>query len=287
MINQKTIRTNRAGKINILGSWIPNIVLLIFSITCIYPVFWLAYSALKTKSEFYKDPIGLPASMNFGNITYVFEKSKLLTWLWNSFFNSFVALFFILLIGFVLGYFLSRFKFTTRNVIYVYLLFGIVVPIHALMIPIYIVFQRIGLTDHWFTLVLPYTAFGLPLAVFLIESYVSSVPREMEEAAAIDGSSFSRTLFKIILPMCMPILFAVGIIQFFWCWNEFAFSLILISDQNLVTVPVGMTLFKGQFVTDYPKMISITLLSLLPVMVLYFSFSKQIINGMVTGAVKG
>lgn len=284
MVHTKKTKRSPAS---ILGSAIPNILLMIFSITCIFPAVWLFYSALKTKSQFYQDSIGLPKEITLDNFSYVFSRSNLIRWLGNSFLNSTLALFFILLFSFIIGYFLSRYRFKGRNLLYVYFLFGIIIPIHALMIPVYILFNKLGITNHWFTLILPYTAFGLPLAVFLIESYVSSVPREMEEAAAIDGSSFSRTLFGIILPMCVPILITVGIIQFFWCWNEFSFSLILINDPELVTVPVGMTLFKGQFVTDYPKMIAITLLSLAPVMILYFCFSKQIINGMITGAVKG
>ena len=161
------------------------------------------------------------------------------------------------------------------------------VPVHALMVPMYVLFTKTGMTDQWFTLILPYTALSLPIAVFLVESFVYSVPVEVEEAAAIDGSSFHRTLFSIIMPMCKPILVTVGIIQFFYVWNEFTFALILINSEQLMTVPVGITLFKGQFTTDYPKMMTAMLVAILPAVILYFSFSKQIIKGMVAGAVKG
>ena len=116
---------------------------------------------------------------------------------------------------------------------------------------------------------------------------MKSIPLEVEEAAAIDGSSLHRTLFSIILPMCKPILVTVGIIQFFYVWNEFTFSLILIDSEKWMTVPMGITLFKGQFTTDYPKMMTAMLIAILPAVVLYFSFSKQIIKGMIAGAVKG
>lgn len=138
-----------------------------------------------------------------------------------------------------------------------------------------------------YTLLFPYVAFGLPIAVFLVESYMHNIPKEIEEAAAIDGSSFNRTLFSIVLPMCKPILVTVGIIQFFSVWNEFTFALILISKEALKTVPVGLTIFKGQYATDYPRMMTAMLISILPAVALYFAFSKQIIKGMVAGAVKG
>ena len=161
------------------------------------------------------------------------------------------------------------------------------VPIHALMVPMYVLFTKTGLGDSWYTLIFPYTAFGIPISVFLVESYVKNIPKELEEAAAIDGSSFSKTLFSIILPVCRPVLATIGIIQFFALWNEFTFSLILISKETLKTVSVGLTLFKGQYSTDYPRMMTAMLLAILPAIIIYASFSKQIMKGMVAGAVKG
>ena len=108
-----------------------------------------------------------------------------------------------------------------------------------------------------------------------------------EEAAAIDGSSFSQTLWQIIFPICRPILTTVGIIQVFGCWNEFSFALVLIKDVSLQTVPLALTQFKGQFASDYPKQMAAMLITMAPVVILYFIFSKEIIKGMVSGAVKG
>ncbi len=266
---------------------IPNAVLMLFSVTCIFPAVWLFYSSLKEKSEFYKSPLALPESLNFSHYISILTKSNILIWMGNTIRNSVLSLVFILLIGFVSGYFLSRYKFRGRNLIYNYFLLGMLVPVHALIVPMYVLFTKAGLTDNWFTLILPYTALGLPIAVFLVESYVKSIPSEVEEAAAIDGSSLNRTLFSIILPICKPILVTVGIIQFFYAWNEFTFALILTDSEKWMPVPVGITLFKGQFSTDYPKMMTAMIIAILPAMVIYFVFSKQIIKGMVAGAVKG
>lgn len=267
--------------------FIPNAILMIFSITCIFPAVWLFYSSLKGKAEFYNNPIALPTQPSFQHYTDIFTKSKILTWMGNTVRNSVISLIFIILIGFVVGYFISRYRFRGRNFLYGYFLLGMLVPVHALMVPMYVLFTKTGMTDQWFTLVLPYTALSLPIAVFLVESFVHSVPVEVEEAAAIDGSSFHRTLFSIIMPMCKPILVTVGIIQFFYVWNEFTFALILINSEQLMTIPVGITLFKGQYTTDYPKMMTAMLVAIMPAVILYFSFSKQIIKGMVAGAVKG
>ncbi|GGG61788.1 carbohydrate ABC transporter permease [Paenibacillus radicis (ex Gao et al. 2016)] len=265
----------------------PNLILLVFSISCIFPAVWLFYSSLKGKSEFYANPISLPHSPSVDQYVAIFTKSKILLWMWNTTRNSVLSLLIILVLGFIIGYFLSRFRFKGRNALYNYYLLGMLVPIHALMVPMYVQFTQTGMSDKWFTLILPYAAFGLPIAIFLVDSYVRSIPIEVEEAACIDGCSFHRTLFSIVLPICRPILFTVGIIQFFVVWNEFTFALILNSKDSLMTVPVGITLFKGQFVTDYPKMMASMLIAIFPAMILYFAFSKQIIKGMVAGSVKG
>ncbi|MDO4260742.1 MAG: carbohydrate ABC transporter permease [Eubacteriales bacterium] len=266
---------------------VPNMVLLLFSFTCVFPAIWLIYSSLKEKTEFYKSPVALPENPSIKYYLSVLSESDFLKWLLNSMRTSILSLFFILLIGFTIGYILSRYRFRGRNFVYAYFLIGMLIPVHALMVPMYIMFTRLGLNDQWFTLILPYTALSLPTAVFLVESYVKSIPMEIEEAAALDGCSRLRTIYMIVMPMCRPILITIGIIQFFYIWNEFTFSLILIDSKELMTIPVGLTLFKGQFSTDYPKMMTAMVLAILPTMIIYFIFSKQIIKGMVAGAVKG
>jgi len=164
---------------------------------------------------------------------------------------------------------------------------GMLIPIHSLLVPIYVVFNKTGLGNHWYTLIIPYVAFGFPIAIFLVEGYIKSIPISLEEAAAIDGSSFSRTMFLIMFPICKPILTTIAIIQTFSCWNEFSFALVLIKNQRLQTVPLAMTQFTGQFSSDYPKIMAAMFITMLPIVLFYFVFSKQIIKGMVSGAVKG
>lgn len=270
-----------------VGQVLLNLLLLIFSVSCVFPVIWLFYSSLKNQTEFYSNPIALPSHIDFSNYVSVLTGSKMFLWLRNSCLNTVIALFFIILFGFIIGYFLSRFHFRSKRALSLFFLIGMVIPIHALMVPIYILFNRTGLLNHWFTLIIPYISFNLPIAIFLVESYIHSIPKEMEEAATIDGCGFSRTLFSIIMPMCIPVLVTVGIIQFFACWNEFSFALVLIGKENLMTVPVGLTLFKGQYSVDYPAMMCAMFLSITPAILLYAGFSKQIIKGMVAGAVKG
>lgn len=207
--------------------------------------------------------------------------------MFNSIRTTVLSLFFIVLFGFIVGYILARVNFRGNRLLYVMFLAGMLIPVHSLLVPIYVVFKKVGLNNQWFTLVIPYVAFGLPIAIFLVEAAIKSIPVELEEAANIDGCSFSKTLFQIILPVAKPILVTVAIIQSFACWNEFSFALVLIQNSHLQTVPLAMTMFKGQFASDYPKIMSAMLITMAPIVILYFAFSKQIIKGMVAGAVKG
>lgn len=266
-----------------------NGILILFSASCIFPLVWMFYSSLKQKREFNADIIGLPSNPTLSNYVSILTNVDyhIAESMRNSVVTTVFSLFFIVLFGFIVGYILARIKFKGNRILYLIFLMGMLIPVHSLLVPIYVVFSNAGLNNKWFTLIIPYVAFGLPIAIFLVEGFIKAIPIELEEAAAIDGSSFSRTLFSIILPVAKPILVTVAIIQTFSCWNEFSFALVLIRDIGLQTVPLAMTNFKGQFASDYPKIMAAMLTTMAPIVIMYFAFSKQIIKGMVAGAVKG
>lgn len=266
-----------------------NLVMLVFSLSCIFPLVWMLYSSLKVKREFNADIIGLPANPTLSNFVKVLTNPDyhIGASVLNSFRTTLISVFFIVLFGFMIGYILARVRFKGSRIVWVMLLMGMLIPVHSLLVPIYVVFNKTGLSNRWFTLLIPYIAFGLPIAVFLVQGFVKGIPSALEEAAAIDGCSFSGTMFRIIMPICRPVMVTVAIIQTFSCWNEFSFALVLLKDAKLQTVPLAMTQFTGQFSSDYPKIMAAMLVTMAPIVVLYFAFSKQIIKGMVAGAVKG
>ena len=283
----KKAKTNRPGKL--IGGFFMNLILWIFSLSRIFPIVWMIYSSLKEKRAFNADIIGLPKSPTLVNYIRILSNPDyhLAQSMWNSLRTTVLSIILIIAFSCIVGYILARVRFKLNRVLYIMFLMGMLIPIHSLLVPIYVVFRRCGISNHWFTLLLPYVSFGLPMGIFLVEGFVKTVPVDLEEAAAIDGSSFSHTLWNIIFPICRPILVTVAIIQVFSCWNEFSFALVLIKDVGLQTVPLALTQFKGQFASDYPKQMAAMLITMAPIVVLYFAFSKQIINGMVAGAVKG
>ena len=283
----KKSKTNRPGKL--IGGFFMNLVLWIFSLSCIFPLVWMLYSSFKEKRAFNADIIGLPKSPTLINYIRILTNKDyhLGESMWNSVRTTVLSIVLIVLFSYVVGYILARVRFKLNRVLYAMFLMGMLIPVHSLLVPIYVVFRNCGLSNRWFTLLLPYVSFGLPMGIFLVEGYVKGIPVSLEEAAAIDGSTFSKTLFQVILPICKPILVTVAIIQVFSCWNEFSFALVLIKSVGLQTVPLALTQFKGQFASDYPKQMAAMLITMAPIVVLYFAFSKQIIKGMVSGAVKG
>ncbi len=267
---------------NGVTSVILNAIMLLFSLSCIFPLVWMLYSSLKVKREFNKDIISLPTDPTIQNFIDVLTNPDyhIGDSILNSVRTTVISVALIVFFGFIVGYFLARIRFKGSKIIWLMLLMG-------MLIPIYVVFNRTGLSNQWFTLIIPYVAFGMPIAVFLCQSFIKEVPTALEEAASIDGCSFSGTLFKVIMPICKPIMITVAILQTFSCWNEFSFALVLIKDTALQTVPLAMTQFTGQFSSDYPKIMAAMLITMAPIVILYFAFSKQIIKGMVAGAVKG
>ncbi|MBQ7563730.1 MAG: carbohydrate ABC transporter permease [Lachnospiraceae bacterium] len=276
-------------KNGILGV-ILNVLLWVFSLVCIFPLVWMLYSSLKEKREFNASMIALPSDPTLENYAKIFanKDANLLGAMGNSMRTTLLSVVLIVLFSFIVGYILARVNFKLNRVLYVMFLMGMLIPIHSLLVPIYIIFNRTNMANQWYTLLFPYVAFNLPVSLFLVEGYVKGIPSALEEAAAIDGSTFSRTMFSIILPICKPILTTVAIINVFSCWNEFSFALVLISNNKAITtVPLALKNFTGQFSSDYPKMMAAMLITMAPVVILYFIFSKQIIKGMVAGAVKG
>ena len=264
-----------------------NLIFVIFSVTCVFPIIWIFYSSFKTQAEFMQSSVALPKSIDPANYISVFTQTSMPKYILNSARNTLLSVLVIVLVSFLAGYVLSRYRFRGRGLVYNYFIMGMLIPIHALLVPMYIQLNNAGMANRWFTLLFPYIGFGIPLSVMLVESYIESIPRELEEAAAIDGSGSWRTLFQIILPLASPILSTIAIIQFFAVWNEFTFALILVNNDDLRTVPVGLTMFKGAYTVDYPRMMTGIMVTMLPVMILYFIFSRRIIEGMVAGAVKG
>lgn len=266
---------------------ITNALLILFSFTCLMPIIWTMYSSMKTHSEFIMNVMGLPAEWHFGNYIEAFERANMGTQFINSIFNSVISVIIVAILAFIIGYFLSRYRFKGRNTVYLLFAMGMLVPIHGFLVPVFLQFKSLGLQNTRLSLLLPYVAFNLPIGIFLVESFMVNIPLGVEEAATIDGASISRKLFFIVMPMAMPIIATILILTFLNVWNEFPFALVLIDSDALKTIPLGLSNFKSQYTVDYPLLMAALTMASLPVILFYLFFSKNVMEGMTSGAMKG
>ena len=271
-----------------IGTILINLIPVIYALSCVFPIVWLFYTTFKTQNEFVIDVLALPRTLlNVSNYEYVFTQMPVLQTMFNTLRVTVIVLALVLTFAFVNGYFLARTRFKGKGLLSVLYMSNLVIPIHAILVPIYIIFAKISLSNHWYSTIMPLTCMELTTSIFLVRSYVDTIPRELEQSAAVDGSSFSRTMFMIMLPLVRPVLVTCGIISFFHIWNEFPFSLILFNNERDYTLPLMLMRLKGDYFTDYPRIMTSIFVSIIPALAIYSLFSKQIINGMMAGAIKG
>ena len=264
-----------------------NLFLGFFALTALFPLVWMLYNSFKTSPEFAKSIFALPEKLYLQNYADIFKSSRVFVALFNSLFNSVLATVGIIAISFVIAYFLARYRFPGRNLLYAFFLFGLLVPIHGLLVPIFIQFKTLGMLDTRWTLLPPYIAFGLSGSIFLIESYIRSLPTEVEEAAFLDGATTLDLLLKVIFPMCRPIVATTAILSFLSTWNEFAFALVLLNNDAYKTMPLWLNTFQGERTVNYTGLMAALTIASLPVIVVYLVFREKIIQGFIAGAVRG
>lgn len=264
-----------------------NIIIAVLCLSYICPFVWVFYNSLKDKRQFAKDILGFPMSVQFDNYTKIFTDEKFYYALRNSLFNTVISIACVLIMSFTIAYFLSRYRFRGRNLIYMFFLLGMVVPVHALLIPIYIQFTEIGINNRFFTLLIPYITFALPRDIYLFDSYMKGVPKSIEEAAFIDGATRGQLMRQVMFPICKPISATVIILDFITFWNEFPFSLVLVDSSEFRTIPIWLTNYQSQYSINVPGRLATMMLAMAPLIILYLFFNEKMMKGMVAGAVKG
>lgn len=263
------------------------IILLLFAMVNAYPIFWMIMNSFKTGQEFSFDPFGLPNEWVFVNYAEAWVTANIGTYFFNSLFVGIVALLICITVGAFASYFLARFRFKGRNLLYGFFVVGLLVPIHATLVPMFILMQKLGFLNTHLALIFPYVAFNLSITIFLLTSFMSSFPKEIEESAIMDGCGPFRIFWSIILPMSRPAIATAVILNFINNWNEFSFALVLINDKALSTLPLGLANFAGEYTTNYTAQMAGLTLVLIPTILFYLVMEKQIVNGMTQGAVKG
>lgn len=226
--------------------------------------------------------------MAFDNYVDAWTQAKISKYFFNSAYLSVSAAVSAILIAAATAYALARMRFNkSSNAIYQFILIGMLIPGNVLFIAQYILIQKLGLLDTHWALYLPYTAGALPFSVLLIVAFMKAIPSEMEEAAIVDGLGVIRSFLRIILPLTMPALVTVFIINLLGNWNEYLLANFFISKDALKTLPTGMVGFRDAFQTSYPLVFTGVVISVLPILIIYAFLQRTIIEGLTAGSVKG
>jgi len=263
-------------------------VLLAYTVLALFPIFLVVINSFKNKRAIFNDPLALPTPSTFSLVGYqkVLQESEVLTFFSNSLIVTLVSLLLILTFGAMAAWGLSEYKFRGNRWLYFIMGFGIMVPIRLGTVSILSTMVSLNLTNTLTALILVYTAQGLPLAVFILAEFMSQIPKDLKEAARCDSVSEYRIFAQIMVPLIRPAIATVAVFSMIPIWNDLWFPLILAPGQDTQTITLGVQQFIGQYTTNWNAVLASLSLAVLPVVGLYFVFSRQLIRGITSGAVK-
>lgn len=258
----------------------------------VFPVYWMVSTAFKPNDQiFTTEFIPFPNPPSLDHVERVFTKGVAGHPIWQFLFNSAIVALATVLIGAVFALLaataVSRFRFRFRTSFLILLLIVQMVPAEALLIPLFVMARRLGLADQLLGLVVLNVGLTLPFSIWMLRTFVAAVPKELEEAAWIDGASRFSTFWRVLFPLVAPGLVATSIFAFITTWNEFVIALTLINDQGKYTMPIALKFFVGQRSTDWGAIMAASTLMTIPVLIFFLLVQRRMVSGLVAGAVKG
>lgn len=263
------------------------IFLVILAVIYLAPLVWMVSVSMKTNAEVFASPFAMPAVVQLGNYIFAWTKGKLGIAMLNSMIVCGVTLIISLSLGSMSAFAIARMRWKLAGPTLTYIMIGMMVPVHCVLIPLFVRFSQMKLTNSLVGLILPYVTFSLPMIVFLMVGFFRGMPQELLEAACIDGCGIYRTFFRIAIPIARTGFFVSGLMTFVNNWNELLLAMVFISDANKKTLPVTLTYFVGPYSTNYVQMFAAIVVAIMPTILVYCIFSNQIVEGLTAGAVKG
>ncbi|OPG99565.1 sugar ABC transporter permease [Chryseobacterium mucoviscidosis] len=270
------------------GKILLHLFLMIVAVIQMYPLVWLAFFSLKDNSEIFSgDVAAFPKTFLWSNYSRALSDGHVLSYFFNSVLVTIISIILVLILASMTGYAITRMNWKWSELTMTLILLGIMVPIHATLLPLFIILKNVGLLNTYWSLIIPYVAFGIPMAVFILGSFFKGVPRELEEAAVIDGCGVYKTFFSIIMPLVRPAVSTVAIFTFLACWNELMFAVTFINNEAYQTLTVGMMSMVGTYITQWGIIGAGLMITTLPTLIIYLLLNKQVQKSMIAGAIKG
>ena len=264
-----------------------HVVLAGVSLLVLVPIIYMILASFKSVSDFFDRPYGLPSTWEWQNYTRAWDEANVAVTLTNSVIVTSLSVLFSTILAALASYGLSQREKILATPLYLLFASGLLIPIQMAILPLFILLRQLGLFGTLFAIILPYTALGLPLAVLILVPFFAALPRELADAARIDGANEWQVFWRIMLPLVRPALTSVVILNGVWMWNEFFIPLIISIRPTTHTLPVGIVSFIGVYSTEWGLVFASVTISALPVIVAYILLTRQFIAGLSAGAIKG
>lgn len=264
------------------------LALIFFAAIWIAPCIFIVFTSLKSLGEVTTSGVFQPPTdPRFENYSAAWRRGGFDRAFLNSTLVSAIKVPLGLAISALAAYALAQIKARTNRLLFLFFLFGTMLPFQVMLAPLFTIVNQLGLIDTYVGLILPYLAFGIPFQVFILYSFFRSVPKELGEAATIDGANHFTMFRRIYLPVMLPILAALFIFDFVATWNEFAMALVIMQNKAMWTLPLGLMSFQGQFSSDYGQLNAAIMITVIPAVTIYLIFQRYFVSGLASGAIKG
>lgn len=263
------------------------VTLTIAALAVILPLLWLLLASLKTRQDLTRNTWGLPQTWEFKNYYLAWTGSRIPRYMINSIRATFLSIVLTVVLSTPVSFVVSRFRFKGNNLLYLFFIAGMMIPIHSTVIPIYTMVGDLNMKNNLEVLSLIYGAYRIPVSIFILEGFMSGIPRELEECAVIDGATVWDIFFRVIAPLSRDGIVTIAILTVLSSWNELLISMLLISNSILKTLPTGLMGFITDYNSEYTQLAAGIMIAIIPPIIFYMFAQEKIEKGMIAGAVKG
>lgn len=263
------------------------IFLVILAIIYIVPILWVVITSLKNDSTLMLSPWAMPEHIEWGNYAFAWTKGHLGTAMLNSFIVCSITLIVSMVFGSMAAFAIARLRWKLSKLAMYYFLIGMMIPIHTILIPLFVQFSQWHLSNTLTGIIVPYITFSLPITIYIMVGFFEGIPNELFESACIDGCSVYKMFTTVALPLAKTGFMVTGLMSFVANWNELLVAMVFISNDAKKTLPVSLTKFVGPYHTNYCQMFAAIMIAIIPTIIAYVAFANQIVEGLTAGAVKG